>query len=137
MKFLTLLCLLAVCFLASTGASQEVKKDEIKYEMNHLEKSFGIKFKAAKVHREKRTEGETLITMTLEFTKNVPEVTPGMGEGPTGLPSLRKLFVGKPTMSGMQLRCYFFDEEGVAFTKLAPGKIEGEVTGKEGDAFRI
>jgi hypothetical protein len=35
------------------------------------------------------------------------------------------------------LRCYFFDKDGVVFIKQPPGKIQGEVTGKKGDSFRI
>ena len=53
---------------------------------------------------------------------------------------LQDLFGGKlagDARSGMLLKCYFFDKDGVAFMKQKPGKIEGEVTGKEGDAFRI
>jgi hypothetical protein len=142
MKLLTLLGLFAVCLLATTGVSQtpqtrrEGKKDEITYDMAHLEKVFGIKFKSAKVQPGKGADGETIIMMTLAFTKDVPEGT-NLGDGGKGMPSLRQLFAGKSTMLGMQLQCYLFDEDGVVFTKQAPGKIEGEVTGKEGDAFRI
>jgi hypothetical protein len=121
--------------VAATEATPAVTKDEIKYEMDDLEKNFGIKFKAAKLEQTK-TGGDTQVTITLEFTKDVPVVT-GIGEGPTGLQSLRKLCAGKPTMLGMQLQCYFFDEDGVVFTKQPPGKIDGAVSGKEGDAFRI
>ena len=121
--------------VAATGASPEVTKDEIKYEMDDLEKNFGIKFKSAKLEQTK-TGGDTQVTITLEFTKEVPVLT-GIGEAPMGLPSLRKLFAGKPTMMGSQLQCYFFDEDGVVFTKQPPGKIDGAVSGKEGDAFRI
>jgi hypothetical protein len=41
------------------------------------------------------------------------------------------------TQEGSQLRCYFFDDEGVRFTKQAPGKIDGAVSGVKGDSFRI
>ncbi len=144
MKLLTPLFLLAACLLATTGVSQEVKKDGIKYEMDDLEKNFGLKFKAAKLQRGK-TEGDTLITMTLEFTKDVP--VRRVRRDNRLIESLRSLFAGKEVeLTGniarsMQkfflLKCYFFDEDGVAFTKQPPGKIEGEVSGKEGDAFRI
>lgn len=146
MKRFALLCVLVGCLFATTGIGREVKKDvarqpgspptdDLKYDMNHLEKVFGIKLKSAKVQQPKR-DGDAVITLTLEFTKDVPEVT-GLGEGSNGLPALRKLFAGKETALHMQLRCYLFDEDGVVFTKLPPGKIEGEVTGKAGDAIRI
>ena len=56
----------------TTGSGEDVKKDEIKYEMDYLEKTYGIKFKAAKLEQ-KKPGGDTLITITLEFTKDLPE----------------------------------------------------------------
>jgi hypothetical protein len=126
------------------GGGEDVKKDEIKYEMDYLEKTFGIKFKAAKLEQ-KKPGGDTLITITLEFTRDLPERGSLGGPGAAATPgalTLRNLFTGKPT-SGIvqtgpaQLQCYLFDENGVVFVKQPPGKIEGEVSGKEGDAFRI
>jgi hypothetical protein len=149
MKLFTLLCLLTVCLLSTTGVSLEDKnaapatKDGIKYEMDDLGKNFGIKFKAAKLEQPK-TEGDTLITMTLEFTKDVKVSRLSPRES---LESLRGLFAGKEVNLGegvakknfklFLLKCYFFDEDGVAFTTQPPGKIDGEVSGKKGDAFRI
>jgi hypothetical protein len=141
MKLLTLLCLLAVCLLATTGVSQQgVKNDEIKYEMKELEQNYGIKFKAVKLQgRRTDTQGDTPMTITLEFTKEVK----ADDRSGASLGKLRNLFAGKPggrdfgTDRDVQLRCYFFDEDGVAFNKQLPGKIEGELSGKAGDAFRI
>ena len=142
MKLLTLLGLLALCMLATTAVGQKAKKegaiiqkegaiikDGIAYDMN-LQKSFPIKLKGVKLEqgRERTTEGATLITLTLEFTNNTQK---------SYLSSLRKLFAGEQTSSGTQLRCNFFDEDGVVFTKLPPGKMEGEVSGMKGDAFRM
>jgi hypothetical protein len=111
------------------------EKDEIKYEMDDLEKNFGIKFKAAKLEQ-KKSGGDTQITIILEFTKDVPDAL-GLGGG-NDMPTLRKLFAGQPgRLSPNSLRCYFFDEDGVVFTKQPPGKIDGAVSGKDGDAFRI
>jgi hypothetical protein len=124
--------------VANTRVSQEAtkdEKDEIKYEMDDLEKNFGIKFKAAKLEQ-KKSGGDTQITIILEFTKDVPEAL-GLGGG-NDMPTLRKLFAGQPgRLSPSSLRCYFFDEDGVVFTKQPPGKIDGAVSGKDGDAFRI
>ena len=134
MKLLNLLGLLAVCALATTGESQqETTKDAIKYEMKDLEANFGIKFKSAKVVQ-KTTDGEALITITLQFTKEVPD---NGGDSNRYLIPLRKLFAGVPSSAGTQLQCYFFDEDGVVFAKQPPGKIEGEVSGKADDAFRV
>src|ERR1700730_4354210 len=116
MKLLTLLGLLAVGTFATTGVSQGVKKDEIKfkkdgitYDMDDLEKPFGIKLKVNDVKVEQRkNEGDTLITITLEFTKDVTQ---------KNLATVRNFFAGKPfgtANSGLVLRCYFFDENNIA-----------------------
>jgi len=115
----------------TTGGRPEVKKDDIKYDMAELEKNWGIKFKAAKVEQ-KKTGGDALITITLEFSKDTVSY----------LTSLRSFFAGKPTSHAgtnnpALLQCYFFDEDGVAFTILPVGMIDGTVSGKEGDAFRV
>jgi hypothetical protein len=158
-KRLTLPCLIVACQLATTGTSQEGNKDEIelaklamKFDMAHLEKVYGIKLKDAKFKAAKviagKTDSDMLITMTLEFTRDVPESPRVAGRG-KDLTSLRNLFAGKPRnfdprpnvkrqpRPDVLLQCYLFDVEGVAFTKQPPGKIEGEVSGKEGDSFRI
>jgi hypothetical protein len=115
----------------TTGSRPEVKKDDIKYDMAELEKNWGIKFKAAKVEQ-KKTGGDAVITITLEFSKDTVSY----------LTSLRSFFAGKPTSHAgtnnpALLQCYFFDEDGVAFTILPVGMIDGTVSGKEGDAFRV
>ena len=114
----------------------EIKADEIKYDMDHLEKTYGVKFKAAKLQR--GTGGSTLVTITLEFTKDLA------GGTQQPLDILQNLFAGKPAGVKTQyvnrqkiLLCYLLDEDSVAFTRQPPGKINGEVSGKKGDAFRI
>ncbi len=51
-------------------ASPEDKKDEIMYETDDLEKMFNVKLKAAKLEQ-KKTGGDTPITITLEFKGTV------------------------------------------------------------------
>ena len=142
MKLLSLLCVLVACVLAATGESQaqpkkegpkvsppDVIKDGIKYDMDYLEKTFSLKLKAVKLQQQ-RTEGvATLITMTLEFTKDSSKLLTGAFAGKAYGPSGGE----GPSL----LKCYFFDEDGVVFTKQPPGKIEGEVSFKAGDAFRV
>ena len=89
--------------------------------MDYLEKSLSLKLKSSKLQRGNEG-GDTLITMTLEFTSN------------NNLAAI--LFDGMPS-GGARLKCYFFDEDNIVFSKQPPGKIEGVVTGKAGDAFRV
>ena len=67
-------------------ASPEEKKDEITYDMEEVEKNFGIKLKSAKLEK-KKTGGDTLITMTLEFAREVPVAVPGSAPGGGKRPS--------------------------------------------------
>jgi hypothetical protein len=123
----------------TTGSRPEVKKDDIKYEMDQLEKNWGIKFKTAKIEQ-KKTGGDALVTITLEFSKDVEHRANVGGINDAPLAIVRSLFSGKPTARSAGpslLQCYFFDEDGVAFTIQPVGKIDGTVSGKEGDAFRV
>jgi hypothetical protein len=136
MKLLTLPCLLVLCMLEATGVSQDVKKDKLKYDMEYLNTAWGIRFKGATVQQGKDEGDDTLITMTLIFTKDIPDAGARATRG-RNVAALRALFLGKVDNRRTQLRCYFFDEAGVAFTKQPPGRIQGEVTGKEGDSIRV
>ena len=141
MRLLALFCFLALGMPAAMAVGQEVKKDDITYDMKHLEKIFGLKFKSAKLAQGK-TKDDTLVTITLEFTKDCPETSGVFAAG--GLQEMRKSFAGKEASMGafsstgpMVLKCYLFDADGVAFAKQPPGQIQGEVSGVKGDAFRI
>jgi hypothetical protein len=136
MKLLVPACLLLACLLVGRTASEGTKEEAIKLDDAALEKAFGLKLKAIKV-QQGRTEGDTLITMTLEFTKDVPARGKQLAVRGRDLASLRSLFAGKQSSGKMLLRLYFFDAEDVAFAKQPPGKIEGEVSGMKGDAFRV
>ncbi|HLJ11403.1 MAG TPA: serine/threonine-protein kinase [Planctomycetaceae bacterium] len=123
--------------------NQEDEKDEIKYDMDYLEKGFGMKLNAVKL-QPVNTKGDMQITLTLEFTKNLDDRA---FIGPSNKEIVQNAFAGKPWedlfgrgnrgSARVVLRCYFFDVDGVVFIKQLPGKIQGEVSGKKGDSFRI
>lgn len=103
------------CTLTIAGGE---KKSDVKWDMDYLEKTFGIKFKSAKVDA-KGNEAKIL----LEFSKDIDN-----------LAEVRKIFEDKTTS---KLLFYFFDDENVAFAKGGLREVEGEITGKAGEAFRI
>jgi formylglycine-generating enzyme len=108
----------AVLCVSLTAFAGE-KKAEIKWDMDYLDKSWGIKLKSANVNEQKNE-----VKMLLEFTKDV-----------TDLREMRQAFQAPD--NNAKLWFLFFDEENVAFAKTTITKEEGELTGKAGDAFRI
>ncbi len=103
------------------------KEQEIKYECGYLDKTWGIKFKSATVMK---TGGYHLIKVLVEFTKDVDDVA-----------ALQKAFMPWASPSKQYpnpgLWIYLFDKDNVTLTKSSIKQLEGEVTGKAGDAFRF
>jgi len=95
------------------------KKSEIKWDMDYLDQTWGIKLKSAKFDEQKQE-----VKMLLEFTKNVTELQP-----------MREAF--QTTGDKAELWFLFFDEDNVAFAKGKLKSVEGELSGKAGEAFRI
>lgn len=137
MKPMVTLSFFAACMLTSVSPSQERGKDELKVDFEHLNKGYDIKLKLVRLAQAKGSN-DMRISISFEFTRNLD------GAEST---AMRAAFAGRPfdPPGAIQLagngqaimQCYLFDADGVAFAKQAPGMIEGELTGKEGDAFRI
>lgn len=98
---------------------EENKKDGITYNMDYLEKTWGIKFKNAAF----QSGRPSAYLITLEFTKDVEN-----------LQAMRDAFKSKMPA---RLLFYFFDKESVSLGKTPALLIQGELTGKKGDAFRV
>ena len=113
-------------------AGEDKKEDAIKVDMSYLEKTWGIKCKSHKVAANNAFRGAQTVTFLLEFTKNVEN-----------LKELREAFTpvrfgtSRPPNQTDPLLFYFFDEENVFVFKSPPHRLEGEVTGKKGDAIRV
>ena len=106
-----------LCACLPTFAGE--KKSEIKWDMEYLDNTWGIKLKSAKVDEQKNE-----VKMLLEFTKDV-----------TDLQQMREAFQTTDNKAGLWF--LFFDEDNVAFAKGKIKSAEGELTGKAGEAFRI
>jgi len=110
-------------------ADEEKKESDIKVDLSYLEKKWGIKCKSHKIDA---SPGYKKVTFLLEFTKEVEN-----------LEELRAAFVYRvqnrhaTPKPNPPLWFYFFDEDNVFVFKSHPLVIEGEVSGKKGDAIRV
>jgi hypothetical protein len=108
------------------AGGQEEEKAALKFTMKHLDKGFGLTGKAVRLIRTEAGFQEYVIR--LEFRKDAEDLTAVQA-------AFRAIGRGE---SGMALvHVYLFDEENVAVQKLVISRVEGEVTGKKGDAFRV
>lgn len=105
--------------------------DTTKLNFDILDKVYGIKMKSAAVREERSIHtSKTVITITLDFTKDVENV--------------RALYETFAPSSGVPFRFdalplvfYMFDEDNVAVGKIVISAVEGEPSGVKGEAFRI
>lgn len=99
-------------------------KDEsgIVWQFDYLDKTHGIRIKSVKVKEEKN---ERTAYIVLDFTKDVENLV-----------EMRKCF-GEADKTGPSIVYYLFDEENIVIAKQERCLIEGELTGKKGDAFRL
>ena len=100
---------------------EDKAEDAIKMDLSYLEKTWGLKCKS---HRITDNLGQKNVIFLLEFTKDVEN-----------LKELRAAF-SVPALNPA-LVFYFFDEDNVLVHKSVIAMIQGEVTGKKGDAIRV
>src|SRR5262249_16719136 len=96
---------------------EEAKKDDVVWKMDYLEKTWGLKLRSATIEK---STGE--ITLLLSFTKDVEK-----------LAELRAAFA---TQKNPAMLFYGFDKDDIVVFKVQSGGTKGEITGKEGDAFK-
>lgn len=120
--------LIAAWLFTFVGTSHaEDKKDgaQIKVVVDHLDTSWGIKFKSVTA---KDSESKTEIKITLDFTQDVTE------------PSKMREALGSLSPNGPMdplVVFHLFDEDNVSMGKYFIKSIEGDLSGIKGDAFRI
>jgi hypothetical protein len=124
----TVVCSLSLLVVATFGVrSQDKEKPKgegIKCDMEYLEKTWGIKCKSLTL------ESSGKLKLLMEFTKDVSDLK-AMREALTP-PNLRDGKESEPTFY-----FHYFDKENVQLMKVRVEKLEGELSGKKGDAFRI
>jgi hypothetical protein len=116
-------------------AEEGKKVGDIEFDMSYLEKSWGIKYKAHTVQQELyRSKVRSMymkrVSILLEFTKDLDNLT-----------DLRQAFttysVDKKPETPVDLWFYAFDKDNVAISKQWPTQVQGDLSGKKGDAFRV
>jgi hypothetical protein len=104
--------------------------DTTKCVVNHLDRAYGITFKALTTAGNSMPRSETEIKITLEFTKDVKDVR-----------AMRRVFVPVANPSTRRdpqpLVFHLFDEQNVSLGQFAIADTEGDLTGVKGDAFRV
>jgi hypothetical protein len=104
--------------------SKHLAHEGVLYNVDHLDKAWGLTLKSVQVKKEELNKGTSQIrtTLLLEFNKDVDD-----------LKGLYKVFTGPN--SGLAF--YLFDKDNVVIGKVTMFGTEGELTGKKGDAFRL
>jgi len=126
---------LLVVFLSANGAlGQDVQKRSvpIKSDFSFFEDNWGLKAKAFSLEllQVKSKTGDAIvlgrITYLLEFDKDVIN---------QDLETIQSIFVDK----GRRVRHIFFDQDHIAINPFVvlPYRIQGEISGVRGEAFRI
>ena len=117
----------ALCVVLFVGAGvtqdakKEVKDNPIKFNLDYMEKMWGVKLKSATVD-----EKQGGIELLLEFTKDLDSVA---DLRIACYPPKKK---AKPTML-----FYLFDNENTVILKVPSSNASLEITGVKGDAFKV
>ena len=106
-------------------ADEKASDNAIKWNFDFFEKTWGIKLKSGSV---KDTDSGLVVTMTLEFTKDLDNVD-----------DARLFFSAPKNKNSNRVMYILFDGDGVPIThNYLRGNIKaGLLTGKQGDAFVI
>ncbi len=138
----------AAVLLAGTAAAQDTKPEQeermVPCELDRLDKSWNLTLKAARV---KVVKKDSLGDMKFKEPKLLTElhVTLEFAKEPGLIKEVRRIFItesmlpkpGQPALKDSHIQLYVHDEEDVVLGKFNPQAIEGEITGKKGDAFRL
>ena len=130
------------------GGEKDAKKDDAKKEgivwnMDYLDKAWGIKVKSVQVNKipvmGKDSESPLRVASLLcEFSKDVPvEAIVNDGKVVFFLRPLEEMRAALSPKSPSQTLFYLFDAENIVLSKNRVENIVGELTGKKGDVFRL
>jgi hypothetical protein len=134
----------AVCRSEEPKKETEPRKEEsIKCNLGHLDKAWNLQFKSMTVKdtlspkfvdgRESKQYPICEVRITLEFTKDAADVKE-IRKSHVEFSILHRTPVGN---RGNYMLYYLFDEDNVVLQKAYLDRVEGEITGKSGDAFRV
>lgn len=142
------IALAAAALLATVAAAQDKKTEEedkmVPCEVDRLDKSWNLRLKAAHVKVvQKDSLGDTKFKDPKSFTEL--RVVLEFAEEPAFVKEVRRVFItesmlpkpGEPALKDSHIQLYVHDAESVVLGKFNPQAIEGEITGKKGDAFRL
>jgi hypothetical protein len=131
MKALALLAVLSAYTLSDPAITEPPQAGDtgIKWNLDYLEKTWGLKAKSITIPPApaKSTANLETFKLVLEFTKDIDD-----------LKTLKAALEPNPSKGQpITLYFYYFDEENVSLGKTYVRSVEGEITGKKGDAIRV
>jgi hypothetical protein len=141
MKAITFAALLASC---AASAAQDAKEEKVECSLDRLDKSWNLTLKSATAKEvTKDAIGDKKIDPPRKFTEI--RVTLEFAKAPASIKEVRGCFVpesklpkpGEPTLPQTHIQLYTFDQDNVVLKKFELSAIEGDITGKAGDAFRV
>ena len=138
----------AAALLVCTAVAQEKQPEEkdkmVPCEVDRLDKSWNLTLKAAHV---KVVKKDSLGDMKFKEPKSFTELRVALefAREPGSVDQIRRVFLtesmlpkpGEPALTETHIQLYVHDDENVVLGKFNPQAIEGEITGKKGDAFRL
>lgn len=130
--------------LVTCAAADDNKEQKIKCGVDRLDKSWNLMLKSATATE---VQKESLGGKKFDKAKTFAEVriTLEFAKAPASIREVRLCFTpedklpkpGEPTLPETHIQLYTFDEDNVLLKKFDLSAIEGEITGKAGDAFRV
>jgi hypothetical protein len=122
MRTLVALLMVSTAVLAADPEPCPISKE--KWSAGDAEKAWGLKVKAVSYQKDPLPE----FRMTLEFSKDLQ---------PDELTQLRQGFAKQQTAAPRRIEIHFFDVENVVAYKSNNYNVQGDMTGRKGDAFRL
>jgi hypothetical protein len=130
--------------IAGAALAQDKKEETVECGVDRLDKSWNLTLKSATA---KEVSKDTLGDKKFDPPKKFAEVriTLEFAKAPASIKEVRGCFVpesklpkaGEPTLPETHIQLYTFDQDNVLLKKFELSDIEGEITGKAGDAFRV
>jgi hypothetical protein len=134
----------AVVLAVASAAAEDKKEQPVECGVDRLDKSWNLTLKSATATEvSKESLGDKKFDKPKKFTEI--RITLEFAKDPASIKEVRGCFVpesklpkpGEPTLPETHIQLSTFDGDNVLLKKFELSDIEGEITGKAGDAFRV
>ena len=132
-----LFAMVLLCPVLATAQDKDKKDDKadaITYKLDYLDKTFGLKLKSTSTMPHEQETGLLLVKMTMEFSKDIDNLDELKK---TLAPPQKGALLPKGGLPPGSLQYHYFDGDSVLLGKSPITRIDGELSGQQGDAIRI